>query len=207
MVGILKYGVGNIFSLSNIYNEKKIPNKFISVEDDFINVTHVILPGVGSFDYALEMLEKSGLKEPLIKLVTSKKIFLLGICVGFQMLFEKSDEGKKEGLSLLNATIKKFNKKSIIIPHMGWNNVEYDNDLSNDLFRNISNSSKFYFLHSFYLPIQDNLNDCIKGFTDYNECFISMIVKENIIGLQFHPEKSHKQGMDLLVNFSNLKMT
>ena len=205
MVGILKYGVGNIFSLSNIFNEKKIPNKFISTEIDFLNVTHVILPGVGSFDYAVEMLEKSGLKVPLIELVKSKKIFLLGICVGFQMLFQNSEEGKKEGLSLINASLRKFNNKSIITPHMGWNNVEHDSSLSNGLFKNIPSSSKFYFLHSFYLPLLNDIKNHSKGLTYYDENFVSMIVKENIIGVQFHPEKSHKQGMDLLVNFSNLK--
>ena len=205
MVGILKYGVGNIFSLSNIYNEKKIPHKFISSENDFEGVTHVILPGVGSFDYAMEMLDNSGLKDPLVELVKSKKIFLLGICVGFQMLFQNSEEGHIKGLSLIKADIKKINKEIEIIPHMGWNNVEYDSDLSDGLFENIIKSSKFYFLHSYYLPFSNDLNNHSKALTYYGENFISMIVSENIVGVQFHPEKSHIQGVNFLINFSNLK--
>ena len=204
MVGILKYGVGNIFSLSNIYKEKKIPYKFISSRDDFKDVTHVILPGVGSFDYAMEKLDGSGLKNPLIELVKSKKIFLLGICVGFQMLFENSEEGRIDGLSLIKASIKKFNVKGEVIPHMGWNNVEYDLDLSDGLFKNIENSSKFYFLHSYYLPFSNEFLSYGKATTFYGENFVSMIVRENIVGVQFHPEKSHIQGVNFLINFSNL---
>lgn len=205
MVGILKYGVGNIFSISNIYNEKKIPHKFISSADDFAGVTHVILPGVGSFDYAMEMLDNSGLKDPLVELVKSKKIFLLGICVGFQMLFQNSEEGHVKGLSLIKADIKNLNKENEIIPHMGWNNVDYDSILYGGLFKNIAQSSKFYFLHSYYLPFSNDLNNHSKAITYYGENFISMIVSENIVGVQFHPEKSHIQGVNFLINFSNLK--
>tara|TARA_B100001057_G_scaffold495910_1_gene595984 strand:- start:151 stop:771 length:621 start_codon:yes stop_codon:yes gene_type:complete len=206
MVGILKYGVGNIFSLLNIFEEKNIPCKFILSENDFIDVTHVILPGVGAFDFALEMFEKSGLKSHLIKLVNKEKIFLLGICVGFQMLFKFSEEGKKEGLNLLDLQIKKFNPdNNVLIPHMGWNNVNYDKALGNSLFANISQGSKFYFLHSFYLPETNELKNLQKAKTHYGQDFVSMVVKNNIIGAQFHPEKSHDQGIKFLINFYNLR--
>ena len=206
MVGILKYGVGNIFSLLNIFEEKNIPCKFILCEDDFIDVTHVILPGVGAFDFALEMFEKSGLKTPLINLINTEKIFLLGICVGFQMLFKCSEEGKKEGLNLLDLKIKKFNPDiNVLIPHMGWNNVKYDKVLENSLFANIPQGSKFYFLHSFYLPETNELKNLQKAKTHYGQDFVSIVVKNNIIGAQFHPEKSHDQGIKFLINFYNLK--
>lgn len=206
MVGILKYGVGNIFSLLNIFEEKNIPCKFIISEDDFTGVTHVILPGVGSFDYAIEMFEKSGLKAPLLNLVKTNKVFLLGICVGFQMLFKCSEEGNKEGLNLLDFKIKQFNlQDNVLIPHMGWNNVKYDKVLENTLFQNIAQESKFYFLHSFYLPENKELINLPKAKTQYGEDFISLVVNNNVIGAQFHPEKSHDQGVNFLVNFYNLR--
>lgn len=196
MIGIINYGLGNINAFYEIYKENGVELKII---DDYKelkkNYNKIILPGVGSFDKAITLLKSKYFYDEIINFSLKKNNKILGICVGMQILASKSDEGELTGFSFVN---KSFNKlKSKVTPHIGWNNVSIKKD--HYLFNNIKNNSIFYFLHSFCLSEIEN--KYIVGETEYEQNFISVFEKENIIGIQFHPEKSHSQGQKLLLNF------
>lgn len=196
MIGIINYGLGNINAFYEIYKENGVELKII---DDYKelkkNYNKIILPGVGSFDKAITLLKSKYFYDEIINFSLKKNNKILGICVGMQILASKSDEGELTGFSFVN---KSFNKlKSKVTPHIGWNNVSIKKD--HYLFNNIKNNSIFYFLHSFCLSEIEN--QYIVGETEYEQNFISVFEKENIIGIQFHPEKSHSQGQKLLLNF------
>jgi len=195
MVGIIKYGAGNIYSVSSAI--KFLGEKFVLVENPEIidRVDFLILPGVGSFDSGIENLEKTGILEKL-KYRLELGIPFLGICLGLQLLFNVSEEGKKEGFGILKGEVVKFKNEEIKIPHMGWNKVEILKD--NKIFEGIVNNSFFYFAHSYYIKTQE---DIIVGKTKYGIDFPSVIIKDNIVGVQFHPEKSGKMGLLFIKNF------
>ncbi|HOK57209.1 MAG TPA: imidazole glycerol phosphate synthase subunit HisH [bacterium] len=195
MVGVIKYGAGNIYSVSSAI--KFLGEKFVLVENPEIidRVDFLILPGVGSFDSGIENLEKTGILEKL-KYRLELGIPFLGICLGLQLLFNVSEEGKKEGFGILKGEVVKFKNEEIKIPHMGWNKVEILKD--NKIFEGIVNNSFFYFAHSYYIKTQE---DIIVGKTKYGIDFPSVIIKDNIVGVQFHPEKSGKMGLLFIKNF------
>lgn len=200
MIGIVDYGLGNISAFLNIYSRLNIPAKRIRTPDDFYDATHLILPGVGSFDWAMHSLEASGLLVPLINSVHSKSCPLLGICVGMQMLASKSDEGVKSGLGWIEGTVSrlpaKYLSNRLALPHMGWNDV---NVIPHPLFDNILDP-KFYFLHSYFFePLS---NESILAQAEYGHYFPAAVFKDNVFGVQFHPEKSHHWGVKLLGNFA-----
>jgi len=205
MIGILNYGLGNIRSFSNIYRSLDIPHKIITTNKDLNNITKIILPGVGAFDNAMKKFNQSGLREPVEEMVLSQDIPLLGVCVGLQMLGCSSDEGKEKGLGWIDASIKIFDTSNIThatkLPHMGWNTIEIksNNEL---LFKNLNSKDRFYFLHSYYFECQNN--DNIIAQTNYGLNFTCAVKLNNIYGVQFHPEKSLKNGEKLLHNFSQL---
>jgi len=199
MIGILDYGLGNIKAFANIYKSLNMDYKFISKVEDFDNVTKIILPGVGSFDYAMNRLNNSGLREKLDETVLNKKIPILGICVGLQMLAKTSEEGQEKGLCWIDANVKKFKDDILPLPHMGWNNIEIKKQ--NELLNNLDNNSEFYFLHSYYFET-DESNVLAKA--EYINQFDCIINYENIYGIQCHPEKSHHFGIQLLKNFGEL---
>ena len=201
MIGIVDYGLGNIRAFENIYKllGKKI--KIIRNPHDFNSVEKLILPGVGSFDWALEKLEQSGLKDNLIKNVQDKKKPILGICVGMQIMATFSEEGKRRGLNWIPGNVRRFelsDPKLTPIPQIGWNKVSMNKNL---IAKGLKNS-KFYFLHSYYYSPENS--DYIFAKTEYDSEFASGINKENIFGVQFHPEKSHDDGIRLLKNFSEI---
>jgi glutamine amidotransferase len=203
MIAIIDYGLGNINAIYTVYKNLDIPVKIASTSSDLGNVRKLILPGVGSFDYAMEKLNKSGMRDTLDNLVQSDKVDILGICVGMQMLAKSSEEGNHPGLGWLDAEVKKFNKNmdyDLLIPHMGWNNITPKK--GSPLLIGFCNSSYFYFLHSYYFEAHDNTN--IVSTTKYGFDFVSTINNGNIYGVQFHPEKSHQSGIQLLKNFSEL---
>lgn len=199
-VAIVNYGAGNLGSLINaieflnykvIILDKPKKNKFFS---------HIILPGVGAFGALAKNLVKLKFKDYLIEHKERQKK-ILGICVGMQLLFEKSEEGKEhKGLEIIKGKIEKFNFKTnskLPLPNVGFLKVFYDNN--SKIWNQIPNNSYFYFVHSYRLKnIQDNINF---GKSNYGEEFISYVEKNNIFGTQFHPEKSHKVGLKLLDNF------
>ena len=148
MITIIDYGVGNIKAFANIYKNLDLPFKVAKTVDDLEDATKIILPGVGSFDHAMQSLHASGMKEKLDELVLEKKLPVLGICVGLQMLAKSSDEGEMDGLGWLDAHVKKFNDmkltKATPLPHMGWNNINTVQD--NALLKNLDKDARFYFL-------------------------------------------------------------
>ena len=196
---IVDYGIGNIKAFKNIYDKLNINVEIASKKEQFVNATHLILPGVGTFDWAMSKLNESGLRETLDGLVLEKKIPILGICVGMQIMASQSEEGVLSGLNWIEGKILKLDK-DIILPHMGWNNVKLSN--KSDLFNNIENF-EFYFLHSYYYKTEDDKH--ILSMSKYGNPFTSAIYKENIFGTQFHPEKSHKNGIKILENFLKIK--
>ncbi len=199
MIVIIDYGMGNLGSLVNMF--KKLGYKSTITNDlRIISLSKkIILPGVGSFDTAMERLKnKTGLIELLGELVLQKGIPILGICLGMQILTNFSEEGNVKGLGWIPAETLKFkNHSKYKVPHMGWN---YINSLKKDkILKGIDINFKYYFVHSYYVKVIDEYYSLAK--TDYTVKFDSIINRKNIYGVQFHPEKSHKFGMKFLKNF------
>lgn len=203
MIGIIDYGVGNIKAFSNIYKNFEMPYKIVKTKDDFEDVAKLILPGVGSFDHAMTSLQNSGMRETLDELVLVKKLPVIGICVGMQMLAKSSDEGELSGLGWIDGVVKKFDKSKIqngSLPHMGWNSLNIKDEKS--VLSGLDMNPRFYFLHSYYFDCRDK-NDVLAT-ASYGEEFECVVNHENIYGIQCHPEKSHHNGMKLLKNFGEL---
>ena len=204
MIAIIDYGVGNISAFVNIYKKLDIDIKIAKKPSDLESVSKLILPGVGAFDHAMNELNNSGMLDKLNELVLIDKLPVIGVCVGLQMMAKKSDEGDLPGLGWIDANVKLFDVTKINfkthLPHMGWNDVISIKE--NSLFKKLEKDSKFYFLHSFYFEC-NNKEDII-AVSDYGIRFACAINKDNIYGTQFHPEKSHNFGVQLLKNFANL---
>lgn len=162
----------------------------------------LILPGVGHFQHGMEQLEKLGLVDVLNQAVLEKKTPILGICLGMQLLTKHSEEGNLDGLGFIDARTKKFQllDKTLKIPHMGWNTVLFRKD--SEITKGNSEYPRYYFVHSYF--VECTRDEDVLGTTDYGQTFVSAFQQNNIFGLQFHPEKSHKYGMELLVNFCNI---
>ena len=196
---IVDYGIGNIKAFKNIYDKLNVNVEIASKKEQLVNATHLILPGVGAFDWAISKLNESGLRETLDRLVLEKKIPILGVCVGMQIMASQSEEGVLPGLNWIEGKVLKLDK-NIILPHMGWNNVKLS--IKSGLFDNIADL-EFYFLHSYYYKTEHDKH--ILSMSEYGNLFTSAIYKENIFGTQFHPEKSHKNGIKILENFLKIK--
>lgn len=205
MIVIIDYGLGNINAFINIYKKLDVSVRIAKTVADLEGVTKIILPGVGAFDHAMAKLEESGMRQKLDDLVLKQHVPAIGICVGMQILAKSSDEGKLPGLGWIDGTVKKFDETKILqsthLPHMGWNDVT---PLENQtIFNDITDEPLFYFLHSYYFYC-NNANDTI-AVTDYGgENFTCAVKSGNVYGVQFHPEKSHNYGIQLLKNFANL---
>jgi len=203
MITIIDYGVGNIYAFQNVYKRLDIPTKIAKTPQDLEGAQKLILPGVGHFDYAMSQLNNSGMRAKLDELVLEKKIPVIGICVGMQMMGNKSDEGQLEGLKWIDANIRKFDESTIHqrtkLPHMGWNDVHPS---EHPLFKGLEKDAIFYFLHSFYFECNDPKD--ILATSNYGISFTSAANHENVYGIQFHPEKSHHYGEELLHNFAKL---
>jgi imidazole glycerol-phosphate synthase subunit HisH len=204
MITILDYGLGNVLAFVNVYKRLNIPVSVAKDKNDLVTATKLILPGVGSFDNAIEQLDQSGMLPSIEKLVFEQKMPILGICVGMQILARSSDEGKLPGLGWIDANVRKFDISSMPIgsylPHMGWNDVKPIIDSC--LFKGMEHDARFYFLHSYYFECDNRKN--IMAETDYDRPFNCAVYKDNVYGVQFHPEKSHHYGSQLLKNFSEI---
>tara|TARA_Y100001970_G_scaffold267896_1_gene358444 strand:+ start:97 stop:711 length:615 start_codon:yes stop_codon:yes gene_type:complete len=204
MIAIINYGLGNVKAIYNVYKNLNVDVKIASQNEDLKNIDKIILPGVGSFDYAIDCLNNSGMLDQIMELVLVNKKQILGICVGMQMFSESSEEGFGRGLGWIKSKVEKIPSihcgKNFNLPHMGWNNIS--SIKKNKLFKNLDEESNFYFLHSFYFNADDEAD--VIAFTDYGISFPSAVNTENIYGVQFHPEKSHENGIILLKNFSEL---
>lgn len=201
MIAIIDYGSGNIKAIENIYNKLNIPCFIAKKPGDLIDAEKIILPGVGAFDDAMTRLEQSGMRLALEERVLKDEIPLLGICIGMHLLAKSSEEGLLPGLGWLDAQVKRINFSDILLlPHMGWNSVKSTQD--HPLFQHIQDHSRYYFLHSYYFSC--NHEEHILAKTLYTHHFTSMVCQNRIFGVQFHPEKSHHVGMQLLKNFAGL---
>ena len=195
-VCVLDYGSGNVASVYNLINRLGYDIKVSNKVEDIKKSSHLILPGVGAFGSSVEKIKNNISIELLSDEVKVKKKPFLGICVGMQVLAEKGLEfGSHEGLGWIEGTVEKINAK--VLPHVGWNNIEMKKN--SPIFSNIKNASDFYFVNSYALKVKDN--NIIIAETTYENTFCSAVQKENIFGVQFHPEKSQKVGQDIIDNF------
>ncbi|WP_299430987.1 imidazole glycerol phosphate synthase subunit HisH [uncultured Maribacter sp.] len=204
MIKIVNYGSGNIQAILNIYKQLNIDCFVANTPEELKDATKLILPGVGAFDETMDQLIKSGFKKELDRLVIEEKTPVIGICVGMQILAKKSEEGILDGLGYIDAEVKKFDINTFTekpyLPHLGWNSI---NPIRNhEIFNNIDFEKGFYFLHTYYfscLSKEDTL-----ATTNYGNQFSSAVNYDNVFGMQFHPEKSHSNGIQLFKNFANL---
>jgi imidazole glycerol-phosphate synthase subunit HisH len=203
MISIIDYNAGNPGSIKNMLKKTGYYDvEITSHHDTILKSEKIILPGVGSFSYGMNQLHDLGLVDILNKKVIEEKVPILGICLGMQLTARGSEEGETLGLNWLNTDVRKFELSdyNLPIPHMGWNRLNIFR--TNNLFDGIGKGNKFYFAHSFYFTkVKD---EYIASKTEYGVNFISSIRKDNIYGVQFHPEKSHKWGLKLFENFLKL---
>tara|TARA_Y100000816_G_C25934199_1_gene487214 strand:+ start:50 stop:664 length:615 start_codon:yes stop_codon:yes gene_type:complete len=198
-IGIINSGIANISSVANMIKKIGYQCSIINNKNEFsTHFSHLIIPGIGSFDTGIKNLKDSAFDEIIYKHVELEKP-ILGICLGMQLLGISSEEGKSEGLKIIDEACSKFKlPDTFSVPHMGWNYVYPKKD--SILFNGIS-SPKFYFVHSYYFPINNNVQS---SYCNYSIDFCSSFEKDNIFGVQFHPEKSHHFGFQLLNNFIDL---
>ncbi len=197
---IIDYGVGNIGSIVNMFKRIGVKATLSSDETQIMQANKLLLPGVGSFDKGMLNLQHSGLMNVLERKVVEQKTPILGICLGMQLLFEKSEEGELPGLRWIAGEVRRFDFKSqsaLRVPQMGWNEIRATD--YNSLFYGLEIEARFYFAHSYYVECREAAE--ILATTEYGGAFVSAVNKGNIWGVQFHPEKSHRFGLQLLKNF------
>jgi len=206
-ISIIDYGSGNIRSIFNALNRVSSQGSSVKVTgnlSEIISSSHLIIPGVGSFQNCINSLRKNEEIFHIIKKIAAeKKVFILGICVGMQILASYGDEfGKCDGLNIISGSVEKIPKGNIKLPHVGWNSINIKKNHA--ILENIHNEDNFYFTHSFYF--KNNLLENTIATTNYGTEFSAIVGKDNIIGTQFHPEKSGENGLKLLSNFINQKL-
>jgi glutamine amidotransferase len=195
---IIDYGMGNIGSVANMIKKAGGNAIITSDKEQILRAKKLLLPGVGAFDAGMINLNDKGLKDVILEALYCSDTSLLGICLGMQLLLEKSEEGQLPGMGLISGTVHRFvsDNISMKIPHMGWNSIHIKNN--NSLMHSLEDS-RYYFVHSYYVKC-NNKEDVIST-THYIVDFDSIICKNNVYGAQFHPEKSHKFGLTLFQNF------
>lgn len=205
MIRIVDYGVGNIQAFMTMFKRLGISAERALVAADLADATHLILPGVGHFDHAMQRLNDSGMRPALEAMVRGNGIPVVGICVGMQMLAEGSDEGHLPGLNWVPGRVRAFanhpNAANLPMPHMGWNDVQAVSGTPL-LAKGFDDAPQFYFLHSFYFDAQDKAD--VAATAHYGLDFDAVVSRGHIHGVQCHPEKSHHWGAQLLKNFAEL---
>ena len=198
-IGIIDYGSGNLQSIINALDYLKIPNEIVDNSKNLSLFEKVILPGVGSFEYAMKNLNSTSFSDTIIELVKWRKISLLGICLGMQLLYEYSDEDDGcRGLGIISGKVKKIkSKEGIRVPNIGWRKIHNSNN--SNLFSDIEIDPIFYFVHSYACDTVDK--KFVTGVLNYGQSFDVMIEADNVFGTQFHPEKSQLAGLQILKNF------
>lgn len=204
MIVLIDYGLGNIHAFINVYSRLGIPVTIARTSSELEAASKLILPGVGAFDHAMELLGASGMRQTLDHLVLSKKVPILGICVGMQILANSSDEGKLTGLGWIPGHVKAFSTvpkaAGLPLPHMGWNDVQVTG--GHKLFKELDEEARFYFLHSYFFEAVHH--DSVIATASFGIDFCCAVQSDNVYGVQFHPEKSHHYGTSLLKNFAEL---
>lgn len=204
MITIVDYGSGNIEAFKNIYKKLNIGCEVATTPEEILTAKKLVLPGVGAFDETMRILRDSGMVDALNKQVLENKVPVIGICVGMQILSKKSDEGELDGLGWIDAEVKKFDVSKLTqkphLPHMGWNTFQTEKE--SPILGDLKPAKGFYFLHTYYFSCHNEAD--ILASTVYGDRYTSAVNHENIFGVQFHPEKSHSNGVQLLKNFANL---
>jgi glutamine amidotransferase len=204
MIAIVDYGLGNILAFANVYKRLNIEARVARSADELRDASKVILPGVGAFDHAMQLLDRSGMRATLDELVLDKKVPVVGICVGMQILARGSEEGQLPGLGWIDGQVRSLRALQrdtpLRMPHMGWNDVAPT--APHPLFRELDQGARFYFLHSFYFECARSQD--VAAVSRYGADFGCAVAAGNILGVQFHPEKSHHFGAQLLKNFAEL---
>ena len=196
---IIDYNVGNLHNLKNALDFSGIENRLVKNPDKVKKADRILLPGVGAFAPAMDHLKKSGMLEALQEKFQSGTP-MLGVCVGAQLLMDNSEEdGLHDGLGWIKGKVKRFSHE-LKIPQIGWNSVKKQKN--NLLFKHVSDEMYFYFVHSYHFELRNH--DQVLGMTNYGYDFASVVCKENLWGVQFHPEKSQNAGLQLLKNFCTL---
>lgn len=201
MIHIVNYGLGNLGSIKNMLSRLGYNSVITSDPQDILDAEKIILPGVGAFDTGMEHLNTHNWIGNLEQKALVEKIPVLGICLGMQLMTRKSEEGVLPGLGWVNGEVVRFADASLKVPHMGWNVVKSlrgDSILGDTEEKEI----RFYFVHSYYVKLENPVDEL--GIAHYGRNFVAAFQKDNIIGVQFHPEKSHKFGMNLLKKFAAL---
>lgn len=204
MITIVDYGLGNIRAFLNVYRRLNIEANTARSREELTGASKLILPGVGSFDHAMDQLKASGMRQTLDDLVLGQRVPVLGVCVGMQMLARSSEEGTSPGLGWIEGSVRGLGKLAstgaLPVPHMGWNDVRPVS--SSRLFDGLHSDARFYFLHSYYFHC-DRADETI-AVSSYGLEFACAVNAANVFGVQFHPEKSHRCGTRLLQNFAEL---
>jgi imidazole glycerol-phosphate synthase subunit HisH len=198
MIGLIDYGLGNLVAFENALGRLRIPHRRVQKPEDLAECSKLIFPGVGSFDFAMKSFNDSGLRDPLDQLVRSGEVPVLGVCVGMQMFANGSDEGTTLGLGWIPGQVRSMRAsvQNLPIPHMGWNDVTARSGPENSL---VETGDEFYFLHSYYFDPESK--DSSLATSNHEHEFSCVVGSAAVIGVQFHPEKSHQAGSRLLRRF------
>ncbi|MDO9384684.1 MAG: imidazole glycerol phosphate synthase subunit HisH [Hyphomicrobiaceae bacterium] len=203
MITIVDYGLGNIRAFQNMYKRMGVETRSARTADELCNAERIVLPGVGAFDHAMELLDASGMRGTLDELVLGHSVPILGVCVGMQILAESSEEGVRKGLGWIKGSVRHFKSEpatnGLPLPHMGWNDVTTAE--ADPLFNSLETGSRFYFLHSYYFECAQPQE--VTARAQYGANFTCAVKSGKIRGVQFHPEKSHHYGAQLLKNFAD----
>lgn len=205
-IGVINCGVSNIGSVLHMYRRSGINPVPVSTAADISNVDRLILPGVGSYDAGIGRIKAQGLWDPLIQAVTVDRKPILGICLGMQLFGNESEEGSLKGFGWIPGKVYRLKQpagSNLKVPHMGWNTVNLDSP--HPLFEGLGSESRFYFVHSYCLDPSEKTSQI--GTTVHGDSFLSACGKGHILGVQFHPEKSHRYGQRLLSNFARMSLT
>jgi glutamine amidotransferase len=203
MITIVDYGLGNVLAFANVFKRLNIGVSIARRPHELQQASKIILPGVGAFDHAMERLEQSDMRPTLDALALNDGIPVLGVCVGMQMLGRASEEGSLDGLGWIPGRVRGFKSISrfdLPLPHMGWNDVRAASE--SRLFRHLESGTRFYFLHSYFFECEER--DNVAAVSTYGVEFSCAVNYKNIFGVQFHPEKSHHSGTQLLRNFADM---
>jgi imidazole glycerol-phosphate synthase subunit HisH len=204
MIKVLNYGSGNVKAITNIYKRLNVPCETASTAEELASASKVIVPGVGAFDQTMQLLECSGMLSTLNRLVLEQKVPTLGVCVGMQVMAAASEEGECEGLGWIPGQVRRIEVRQLMhkpkLPHMGWNSIIVQHQLP--ILEGIDSQKGFYFLHSYFFDCADKQH--VLTTSSYGTEFPSAVVSENIYGFQFHPEKSHQNGVTIFKNFAEL---